>query len=93
MTNHTPEALISSISGDYYLGNDAELELAKNIVAQLAAVTAQRDELLAASSAVLKMWNEIYPDMSSGKYPQSVLEDIEFGEMEKFRAAIAMVKL
>ena len=33
MTNHTPEALISSISGDYFLGNDAELELAKNIVA------------------------------------------------------------
>lgn len=47
MANHTPEALISSISGDYYLGNDAELELAKNIVSQLAAVTAQRDELQA----------------------------------------------
>lgn len=56
MTNHTPEALISSISGDYFLGNDAELELAKNIVAQLSAVTAQRDELLHA----LKTLKESY---------------------------------
>ena len=55
----------------------------------LAEVTAQRDELLAASSSVLKMWDEIYPDMKSGKYLQSVLEDIEFGDMQKFRDAIA----
>lgn len=57
MTNHTPEALISSISGDYFLGNDAELELAKNIVAQLAAVTAQRDELLATMHKIACLGN------------------------------------
>lgn len=53
MANHTPESLIRSISGDYYLVNDAEIELAKNIVAKLAAVTAQRDELLAAINQIL----------------------------------------
>lgn len=50
----------------------------KELVDQLATITAQRNELLAASSAVLKIWDEIYPDMKSGKYPQSVLEGIEF---------------
>jgi hypothetical protein len=55
----------------------------------IAEVTAQRDELLAASSAVLKMWDIIYPDMKSVKYPQSAFEDIEFGEVQKLRYAIA----
>ena len=58
-------------------------------VASCATYKAQRDELLAALQAVVAVWDDIYPDMESGKYPQERLEYSELTEMQAAREAIA----
>lgn len=62
--------------------NDIDLNAVKDLIAQ-------RDELLAALQAVVAVWDDIYPDMESGKYPQSRLEHAEFTEMWQAKLAIA----
>jgi hypothetical protein len=39
-------------------------------------------------ASVIAMWDDIYPYMESGKYPQERLEHAEFNEMAKLRALL-----
>jgi hypothetical protein len=59
------------------------------ITTEIEKLTKQRDELLSVLKSVLYMWDDIYPDMESGKYPQARLEDAEFTEILAARSAIA----
>lgn len=68
-------------------------QLHEMLVQSVDELRAQRDELLKAMKAVVSMWEDIYPDMESGKYPQERLEDAEWTEIKAARAAIAKCEI
>lgn len=85
--------LVASASASNVALRDGRDELhrkhAAKLISEKIIIKEQRDELLSALQAVVAVWDDIYPDMESGKYPQERLEYSEFTEMQAARAAIA----
>lgn len=82
----------AGVSGNWLDGYGKCLHAAKNsknIRDNIEYLKSQRDEFLSAAKMAVRMWDDIYPDMESGKYPQERLEDAEFNEISVLRKLIA----